>query len=186
MVQDDFEKMFAAINKVRFDDNDRKMIVDIYQVMGKFEECLTLHEGVHAEGNIEEWLVKLQNEMQRSVRGVAQRGCQDCFSLGLKDFVAAYPSQIALLGIQRLWTDKVEECLEKSQKEKLQELEKKKREVIGIMDTLSNMCLEDMNKLVRQKTETLVTIHVHQRDVFLEIQDLCKQHKIKDKNDFEW
>jgi len=55
-----------------------------------------------------------------------------------------------------------------------------------MMETLSNMCLEDMNKLVRQKTETLVTIHVHQRDVFLEIQEMCKQHKIKDKNDFEW
>lgn len=54
------------------------------------------------------------------------------------------------------------------------------------MENLSNMCLEDMNKLVRQKTETLVTIHVHQRDVFFEIQELCKQHKIKDKNDFEW
>ena len=50
-----------------------------------------------------------------------------------------------------------------------QELEKKKRDILGIMETLSNMCLEDMNKLVRQKTETLVTIHVHQRDVFFEI-----------------
>jgi hypothetical protein len=41
--------------------------------MGKCEECLTLAEGVHAEGNIEEWLVKLQNEMQRSVKGVFER-----------------------------------------------------------------------------------------------------------------
>jgi dynein heavy chain len=107
--------------------------------------------------------------------------------LTLTEFVAAYPSQIALLGIQRLWTDKVEECLERSQKEKLQELEKKKRDIVGIMSTLTEMCLDgDMNKLVRQKTETLVTIHVHQRDVFFEIQDMCKQHKIKDKNDFEW
>jgi dynein heavy chain, axonemal len=72
MVQDDFEKLFAAINRVRFDDTDRRLIVDIFQVMGKFEECLTLQEGVHAEGNIEEWLVKLQNEMQRSIRTVAQ------------------------------------------------------------------------------------------------------------------
>ena len=72
-----------------------------------------------------------------------------------------YQSQVALLGIQRLWTDKVEECLEKNQKEKLTELEKKKREVVLIMETLTAMCLEDMNKLVRQKTETLVTIHVH-------------------------
>lgn len=30
MVQDDFEKLFAAINRVRFDDTDRRLIVDIY------------------------------------------------------------------------------------------------------------------------------------------------------------
>jgi dynein heavy chain len=66
------------------------------------------------------------------------------------------------------------------------ELEKKKKDIVNIMETLTNMCLEDMNKLIRQKTETLVTIHVHQRDVFFEIQDMCKQHKIKDKLDFEW
>lgn len=70
MVQDDFEKLFAAINRVRFDETDRRLIVDIYQIMGKFDEVLPFHEGVHAEGNIEEWLVKVQNEMQRSVRGV--------------------------------------------------------------------------------------------------------------------
>jgi dynein heavy chain len=59
MVQDDFEKLFAAINRVRFDEVDRRLITDIYQQMGKFDECLTLKEGVHAEGNIEDWLVKL-------------------------------------------------------------------------------------------------------------------------------
>ena len=63
--------MFAAINRVRFDDTDRRLIVDIFQIMGKFEESITFLEGVHAEGNIEEWLVKVQNEMQRSVRSVA-------------------------------------------------------------------------------------------------------------------
>jgi len=63
MVQDDFEKLFAAINRVRFDEQDRRLIVEIYQVMGACEESVLLAEGVHAEGNIEEWLVKLQNEM---------------------------------------------------------------------------------------------------------------------------
>ena len=30
MVQDDFEKMFAAINRVRFDDTDKRLICDIF------------------------------------------------------------------------------------------------------------------------------------------------------------
>lgn len=74
MVQDDFEKVFAAINRVRFDETDRRLIVEIFFIMGAFEESVLLVEGVKAEGNIEEWLVKLEKEMQRSVRGICSRG----------------------------------------------------------------------------------------------------------------
>jgi hypothetical protein len=41
------------------------------------------------------------------------------------------------------------------------ELDKRKKEVNGMMTELSAMCLEDMDKLQRMKIETLVTIHVH-------------------------
>jgi len=34
------------------------------------------------------------------------------------------------------------------------------------MNELVQMCLEDMNKLKRQKVETLVTIHVRQMELF--------------------
>jgi dynein heavy chain len=48
------------------------------------------------------------------------------------------------------------------------------------------MCLEDMNPLKRMAVETIVTIHVHQKEIFDEIHADCKQHKIKDGNDFSW
>jgi len=61
--------------------------------------------------------------MQRSVKNICGKGAQDCFSYNtLLEFVSSYPSAIALLGVQMRWTEKVEDCLEKSQKEKLSEL----------------------------------------------------------------
>jgi len=42
-----------------------------------------------------------------------------------------------LLGIQMLWTSKVVECLEKSPKEKVVELERKKKDINGIMTELT-------------------------------------------------
>jgi len=93
---------------------------------------------------------------------------------------------VCLLGLQIIWTQKTEECLEKSQKEKLPELAKKNKEFQKIKDDLTEMCLSDLNKLERTKVETLVTIHVHQVEVFRDIQELCRQGKIKDCNDFEW
>ena len=59
-------------------------------------------------------------------------------------------------------------------------MEQKRSEIRDMMNTLSLMCLEPIvSSLDRTKVETLVTIHVHQRDI---AQDL----KCKDVNDFEW
>lgn len=56
-----------------------------------------------------------------------------------------------------------------------------------MMAELTGLCLEDLgSRIQRTKIETLVTIHVHQVDLFREIIDAAKGHKIRDKQDFEW
>jgi dynein heavy chain len=91
-VQDDFENFFEAINKVSFDEQDRKLIVDIRSVMGSSEEAIQLVDPVKAEGNIEEWLCRLEGEMKRSMRGICARGARDCFSLTLREFIDSCPA----------------------------------------------------------------------------------------------
>jgi dynein heavy chain len=111
-VQDDLENLFDAINRVSFDDTNRKLIVDITQQFKGHEETIQLVEGVQAEGNIEDWLVRLEKEMQRSVRNTCAKGSQD-INLPTREFIDAYPSAVALLGIQISWTNAVQEALEK-------------------------------------------------------------------------
>lgn len=188
-VQDDLEKLFDAIHKVSFDETNRKNIKDIRMVMGKCDEKVDLVDQVVCEGNIEDWLLKLEKEMQRSVKQVCARGSQECTALegaGIKDYILSFQSQIALLGIQMIWTQRVEDCLEKAQKDKIAEIKKKSELFLRIKNALTEMCLTDLDSLQRCKIETLVTIHVHQVDVFKEIGDLCRNNKIKDANDFEW
>lgn len=88
------------------------------------------------------------------------------------------------------WTKKVEEALERSRLvEKLQEIEKVKKYIMQVMATLIELCLSDLKggALERTKVETLVTIHVHQRDVvFDEIATLVKAGIIKDEKHFDW
>lgn len=165
-MQDDFEKLFDQINRVTFDDVDRKLIVSIHGALGNSEEDIMLVEGVKAEGNIEDWLLKVEKEMQRTMRNICQSGYQDCNSKPLRQFIDEYPSQVALLGIQFLWTSKLQESLEANRlQEKISQLEKKKKEIIQIMNDLTAMCLEEIKtQLIRIKIETMVTIQVYQRD----------------------
>lgn len=131
-------------------------------------------------------MLKLEKEMQRSVRSVCSRGAKDCFFVTLREFVAQYQSQVALAGIQMVWNNKVQDCLERGQKERITELERKKKDINNMMSELTLMCLEEMDRLTRTKVETLVTIHVHQRDLFGKILEDAKQYKIRDATDFDW
>jgi dynein heavy chain len=185
-VQEDFEKLFDAISRVKFDDIDRRLITTIMQVVGKDTEDVLLTEGVKADGAIEVWLQNLEAEMQRSMRDVCRRASSDCFQMELEEFIK-YQSQIALLGIQMIWTQKVQDALERNQKERNAEMEKKKKEIGTMMEKLTALCLVDTDSRIhRTKIETLVTIHVHQKDLFDEIQQEVKTHKINDASDFDW
>ena len=114
MIQDDFEKMFDAISRVTFDRVDRRMLLAINQDFGGTTETVNLDEPVKCEGNIEDWLCKLEGSMQNAMRMICQNGAAECFQLGLAEFIAKYQSQVALLGIQFMFTQKVTDCLERT------------------------------------------------------------------------
>jgi dynein heavy chain len=88
LVQDDFAKLFDAIEMVTFDETDKRMLNDIIAVKGGASEKVLMQEPVHCIGNIEDWLCKLEVEMQRSVRFECGRGSQEVFASqkSLKDF----------------------------------------------------------------------------------------------------
>ena len=59
-------------------------------------------------------------------------------------------------------------------------MESKRREIEQMMVLFTGMCLEDISSSIeRQKIETIVTVHVHQRD-------LAQELKCKDVADFDW
>lgn len=62
-IQDDFEKMFDAISRVTFDRVDRRLIKAINQDWGGTTETVELDLTVKCEGNIEDWLCKLEQSM---------------------------------------------------------------------------------------------------------------------------
>ncbi len=76
--------------------------------------------------------------------------------------ITEYQAQVALLGVQIIWTVNTEEAINKPSKDRTAEMDKKRKLIWAIMEMLSKMCLSDIkSKVQRLKVETLVTVHVH-------------------------
>lgn len=187
-IQSFLENLFDAITKVQFDTKDRKLITQMWSNIGKNEEKIDLSEPLKAEGNIEDWLKKLEEEMRRTIRDVLRNASRDCMINSFTDFVNRYSAQAALTGLQILWTYHVSDYLDKSKEKKIGEVKKEK--MYEILKNILDICLSDLpNEMVRTKMTTLVTVHVYQRDVLDElVSNIGKEASSKGnpQNNFEW
>jgi dynein heavy chain, axonemal len=183
-IQPHLLSIFSNIARVEFDKVARGKILAMESSDGEHVE---LTEPLMCEGNIEDWLNKLVRTMQRTI-------CDICASMmaevdtireGEKDvveqFFDKYAAQIGLLAIQILWTVMCEEALIKSKTDKgaPQTANKQFQKLLAVLVDLTT---RDMSKMDRTKIETLITIHIHQVDIFA---SLVKQ-RIRNVQDFEW
>ena len=191
-IQEDFEKLFDAISRVTFDKVDRRKIMNIKEVAGSGEEVVALQVPVMAMGNIEDWLGALEAEMQRSVRRECRTCAMECGQLlgglSVADFGNNCIAQVSILGLQMSWTEDFQDALVRMSRDKDKKImAEANKKFVQILQDLVAMCLTDLgSKMNRTKFETLITIHVHQKDLFQEVWQKVKQGKVKDENDFEW
>ena len=181
-----YEKVFDSIDKVVHNKADKTQIIQIQSSIGNAKETVVLDKFVKAQGNIEDWLGKLELEMQRSLKRLAEVAAMNCINQPIRQFADQSCGQFALLGLQVSWTAQCHEALINAKSNKQIMVETNKFQ-LSVLQDLSAWCLEDLGtKMNRIKIETLVTIQVHQRDVFADLVKLFKERKLSGADDFEW
>ncbi|CBN78680.1 dynein heavy chain [Ectocarpus siliculosus] len=181
-----YEKVFDSISQVVHDKKEKSSIISMVNIAGSDEETISFSKPVKATGNIEDWLGALEKGMQVSLKSLAELAAVQCTLMPLRQFVDCSCGQFALLGLQFSWTAQCQEALDKCRTNK-SIMSETNRGQLGVLQEMSSWCLQDLGtKMNRTKIETLVTIQVHQRDVFMDLTRLYKERKIHNSMDFEW
>ncbi|KFU84710.1 Dynein heavy chain 8, axonemal, partial [Chaetura pelagica] len=168
------------INEVDFHPKDYDRMLAVISREG---EKIPLDTPVIAKGPVELWLQDLLRVQQISLHGIIRAAYYQISEPGydLLSFLYQFPAQVGLLGIQMLWTKDSEIALQ-SAREDRKIMPVTNAKFLEILNMLISQTTHDLSEYDRVKFETLITIHVHQRDIF---DDLVKMH-IKSTTDFEW
>lgn len=185
-IQPHLLSIFANIKRVEFDEKNRKKIVKMISSEG--EEC-DLKNGLECKGNVEDWLNNMVDEMRETigyrVQLMSQKLVEDLNEADQDKFdkyIKRYLAQVSLLGLQVFWTYDSEVAIRNSKTERgIMQNTRKKFELL-LAHLIDFTTVSTLNKRERRRIETMITIHIHQVEIF---QHLC-QKRVKNISSFEW
>lgn len=122
---------------------------------------------VKCEGQVESWLTTLLETSRLSLHDCIRKAYHQITdpSCDLIDFFTTQLAQIGILSLQILWTMDATMALKEAKAEPKVMLRANKH-FLDILNLLINETTRDISSVQRTKFEAMITIMVHQRDIF--------------------
>ncbi|XP_025057270.1 dynein heavy chain 5, axonemal-like [Alligator sinensis] len=179
-IQGHLLSLFDNVNRVGFHEKNYDQILLFESQEG---EKVNIIEPVLAQGNVECWLGQLLKGIKKTIHSIIRQASVAISDSAFKlyDFQAMFPAQIGLLGIQMIWTRDAENALNSAKTDK-KIMNTTNQKFLDLLNDLIDMTTRNLTRMERTKYETLITIHVHQKDIF---DDLVHMN-VKSPSDFEW
>ncbi|XP_070782457.1 dynein axonemal heavy chain 6 [Enoplosus armatus] len=155
---------------------------DILNMVSPEGEKVGLTKGLKAQGNVEDWLCKVEEAMFSSLRRLSKAAIADYQVKSREEWVVAgHPSQVVLTISQMMWCRDMDACLEGDHDHfaALQEFELTN---FDRLNALAALVRGQLPALHRNIITALITTDVHARDI---VTDLVRQ-KVDTRSNFEW
>ncbi|CAK8689424.1 unnamed protein product [Clavelina lepadiformis] len=176
-VQPHLKKCFEGIAKLEFLEN--LDIKAMFSSEGEKVELVDLISTSAARGQVEKWLLQVEEGMLKSVRDVIIRANEAYPQVPRHVWVTEWPGQVVLYVSQMYWTSEVHEALRNNGLQGLKDYVKVLQEQ---MSHIVNLVRGKLAKQTRITLGALVTIDVHARDVITEMIG----QGVSAENDFNW
>lgn len=196
-IQPHLASIFDGLSAVTFDrvkpkEAGAQPYYQVIEMTSGEGQSLMMHEPTPCVGNVEDWLTRLCTGMTTTVREVVKASVTELPAMlnninYLGSIIDRYPAQVALLMLQFFWTADVTDCIIRgAMRSRGKEAVAARSKCDAVKNYLVNVTtspdLERKPLRMRTNIETLITIQVHQQEVFMELQ----KSGIKEITHFDW